>query len=214
MTARRRRSSSPHPGTYPVFLAIFLLVLCVQSVKSASDYDPYKILGVSRIASQAEIKRAYKNLAREWWVGGLIDSTITSFNWNSSLSLCVLCASTLTRKLVPVVIHLIMKMSQLLLPKWTWQQLMLFWLSNKYDVITFRLLFYFSCRHPDKNKDPNAEDMFIKISKSYEVGGWVQMHHITPTTCSCHLQVLFPSLCLSFCILSLLCPADFVQRRT
>lgn len=25
-------------------------------------------------------------------------------------------------------------------------------------------------RHPDKNKDPKAEDMFIKISKSYEVG--------------------------------------------
>ena len=28
-------------------------------------------------------------------------------------------------------------------------------------------------RHPDKNKDPNAEDMFIKVSKSYEVG---EMH--------------------------------------
>uniref|UniRef100_A0A8C6P9M8 DnaJ homolog subfamily C member 16 n=1 Tax=Nothobranchius furzeri TaxID=105023 RepID=A0A8C6P9M8_NOTFU len=52
-------------------------------------FDPYSILGVSRSASQAEIKRAYKNLAREW--------------------------------------------------------------------------------HPDKNKDPKAEDMFIKISKSYEI---------------------------------------------
>uniref|UniRef100_A0A7N6BK83 DnaJ homolog subfamily C member 16 n=1 Tax=Anabas testudineus TaxID=64144 RepID=A0A7N6BK83_ANATE len=59
------------------------------SILSASEYDPYKILGVSRSASQPEIKRAYKNLAREW--------------------------------------------------------------------------------HPDKNKDPNAEDMFIKISKSYEI---------------------------------------------
>ncbi|KAG7238358.1 hypothetical protein INR49_031074 [Caranx melampygus] len=86
MTVRR---TSRQPGTYPVLLAIFLLVLCVQSVKSASDYDPYKILGVGRSASQAEIKRAYKNLAREW--------------------------------------------------------------------------------HPDKNKDPKAEDMFIKISKSYEI---------------------------------------------
>ncbi|KAM6928181.1 dnaJ homolog subfamily C member 16 [Xenentodon cancila] len=47
------------------------------------------ILGVGRSASQAEIKRAYKNLAKEW--------------------------------------------------------------------------------HPDKNKDPNAEDMFIKITKSYEI---------------------------------------------
>lgn len=57
--------------------------------KSSPEYDPYKILGVSRSASQAEIKRAYKNLAKEW--------------------------------------------------------------------------------HPDKNKDPNAEDMFIKVSKSYEI---------------------------------------------
>lgn len=55
----------------------------------ASEYDPYKILGVGRSASQAEIKRAYKTLAKEW--------------------------------------------------------------------------------HPDKNKDPKAEDMFIKVSKSYEI---------------------------------------------
>ncbi|XP_068598200.1 dnaJ homolog subfamily C member 16 [Brachionichthys hirsutus] len=70
--------------TRPALLAIFLLVL-----SAASEYDPYRILGVSRTASQTEIKRAYKNLAKEW--------------------------------------------------------------------------------HPDKNKDPNAEDMFIKISKSYEI---------------------------------------------
>uniref|UniRef100_A0A8C7Z3R3 DnaJ homolog subfamily C member 16 n=1 Tax=Oryzias sinensis TaxID=183150 RepID=A0A8C7Z3R3_9TELE len=56
---------------------------------ATSEYDPYKILGVSRSAGQAEIKRAYKKLVREW--------------------------------------------------------------------------------HPDKNKDPKAEDMFIKISKSYEI---------------------------------------------
>lgn len=66
-----------------------MLLLSLQLVKTASDYDPYKILGVSRSASQAEIKRAYKSLAREW--------------------------------------------------------------------------------HPDKNKDPKAEDMFIKVSKSYEI---------------------------------------------
>uniref|UniRef100_A0A7N8XLY0 DnaJ homolog subfamily C member 16 n=1 Tax=Mastacembelus armatus TaxID=205130 RepID=A0A7N8XLY0_9TELE len=60
-----------------------------DAFKSAAEYDPYKVLGVSRSASQAEVKRAYKTLAREW--------------------------------------------------------------------------------HPDKNKDPKAEDMFIKISKSYEI---------------------------------------------
>uniref|UniRef100_A0A672G4A9 DnaJ homolog subfamily C member 16-like n=1 Tax=Salarias fasciatus TaxID=181472 RepID=A0A672G4A9_SALFA len=82
-------SADPHPRIRPLLLAMFLLILSVSLVKAASEYDPYKILGVSRSASQAEIKRAYKNLAREW--------------------------------------------------------------------------------HPDKNKDPKAEDMFIKVSKSYEV---------------------------------------------
>ncbi|XP_028309792.1 dnaJ homolog subfamily C member 16-like [Gouania willdenowi] len=51
--------------------------------------DPYKILGVTRSANQAEIKKVYKRLAKEW--------------------------------------------------------------------------------HPDKNKNPGAEDMFIKITKSYEI---------------------------------------------
>ncbi|KAK7877955.1 hypothetical protein WMY93_031383 [Mugilogobius chulae] len=58
-------------------------------VVECAEFDPYKILGVSRRASQPEIKKAYKTLAKEW--------------------------------------------------------------------------------HPDKNKDPTAEDMFIKVSKSYEV---------------------------------------------
>ncbi|XP_033990859.1 dnaJ homolog subfamily C member 16-like [Trematomus bernacchii] len=78
-----------HPLTCPVSLAIFLLILSVQLVRAASENDPYKILGVSRSASQAEIKKAYKTLAKEW--------------------------------------------------------------------------------HPDKNKSPGAEDMFIKVSKSYEI---------------------------------------------
>lgn len=84
-----RRTSRYPPRTCPLLLAIFLLILSEQLARAASEYDPYKILGVSRSASQTEIKRAYKNLAKEW--------------------------------------------------------------------------------HPDKNKDPKAEDMFIKISKSYEI---------------------------------------------
>uniref|UniRef100_A0A7N9APL1 DnaJ homolog subfamily C member 16 n=1 Tax=Mastacembelus armatus TaxID=205130 RepID=A0A7N9APL1_9TELE len=83
------RTPSRHPRTCSLLLAVFLLLLSVQVGEAAAEYDPYKVLGVSRSASQAEVKRAYKTLAREW--------------------------------------------------------------------------------HPDKNKDPKAEDMFIKISKSYEI---------------------------------------------
>uniref|UniRef100_A0A8C1F551 DnaJ (Hsp40) homolog, subfamily C, member 16 like n=1 Tax=Cyprinus carpio carpio TaxID=630221 RepID=A0A8C1F551_CYPCA len=66
----------------------FVFVSC-YSLASAPEFDPYNVLGVTRHASQAEIKKVYKSLAREW--------------------------------------------------------------------------------HPDKNKSPGAEDMFIKITKSYEI---------------------------------------------
>ncbi|XP_028736503.1 dnaJ homolog subfamily C member 16 [Peromyscus leucopus] len=65
-----------------------VLFLTLQGL-SALDFDPYRVLGVSRTASQTDIKKAYKKLAREW--------------------------------------------------------------------------------HPDKNKDPGAEDKFIQISKAYEI---------------------------------------------
>ncbi|XP_039611716.1 dnaJ homolog subfamily C member 16 [Polypterus senegalus] len=69
-------------------LVIFLL-LFTPNLLRAAEFDPYKVLGLSKTASQTQIKKAYKQLAREW--------------------------------------------------------------------------------HPDKNKNPEAEDMFIKITKSYEV---------------------------------------------
>ncbi|XP_005800193.1 dnaJ homolog subfamily C member 16 [Xiphophorus maculatus] len=72
-----------------VMAVVVLSVLLAGSSHAAPEMDPYKILGVTRSASQAEIKKVYKRLAKEW--------------------------------------------------------------------------------HPDKNKDPGAEDMFIKITKSYEI---------------------------------------------
>uniref|UniRef100_A0A4W6G974 DnaJ homolog subfamily C member 16 n=1 Tax=Lates calcarifer TaxID=8187 RepID=A0A4W6G974_LATCA len=76
-------------------MSVLLAVVWVLSVvltgptQAGPEMDPYKILGVTRTASQAEIKKVYKRLAKEW--------------------------------------------------------------------------------HPDKNKNPGAEDMFIKITKSYEI---------------------------------------------
>ncbi|XP_017290113.1 dnaJ homolog subfamily C member 16 [Kryptolebias marmoratus] len=89
MTGRSTDRGPSPPWTRPVLLAIFLLTLTVRVVQPTSEFDPYQVLGVGRSASQAEIKRAYKNLVREW--------------------------------------------------------------------------------HPDKSRDPKAEDMFIKISKSYQI---------------------------------------------
>ncbi|KAK0132870.1 DnaJ subfamily C member 16 [Merluccius polli] len=77
------RMSLPHA------VVVVLLLLLAGSLYAAAEVDPYKILGVTRSASQAEIKKVYKRLAKEW--------------------------------------------------------------------------------HPDKNKSPEAEDMFIKITKSYEI---------------------------------------------
>ncbi|XP_060114924.1 dnaJ homolog subfamily C member 16 [Heteronotia binoei] len=72
-----------------ISLVLVLFLILALQILSAVDFDPYRILGVSRTASQADIKKAYKKLAREW--------------------------------------------------------------------------------HPDKNKDPGAEDKFIQISKAYEI---------------------------------------------
>lgn len=60
------RRGSRQARTYPAVVAIFLLMMIMPMAKTASEYDPYKILGVGMSASQAEIKRAYKNLAKEW----------------------------------------------------------------------------------------------------------------------------------------------------
>ncbi|XP_063319805.1 dnaJ homolog subfamily C member 16-like [Pelmatolapia mariae] len=73
----------------PLAIVVVLHVLLAGLVYAEPEMDPYKILGVTKRASQAEIKKFYKRLAKEW--------------------------------------------------------------------------------HPDKNKDPGAEDMFIKITKSYEI---------------------------------------------
>lgn len=45
---------------------VLLSVLLAGSSHAGPEMDPYKTLGVTRIASQAEIKKVYKRLAKEW----------------------------------------------------------------------------------------------------------------------------------------------------
>lgn len=49
-----------------VVLVKFLIILALAY--SEDDQDLYKILGINKRATQKEIKQAYKNLAKEWYV--------------------------------------------------------------------------------------------------------------------------------------------------
>lgn len=50
----------------PLAVAVLLSVLLSGAAPAGPEMDPYKILGVTRSASQVEIKRVYKRLAKEW----------------------------------------------------------------------------------------------------------------------------------------------------
>ena len=50
----------------PLAVVVVLSVLLTGATHAGPEMDPYKILGVTRSASQAEIKKVYKRLAKEW----------------------------------------------------------------------------------------------------------------------------------------------------
>lgn len=45
---------------------LIVCVLLAGAQGDGKDFDPYKILGVTKSASQAEVKKVYKRLAKEW----------------------------------------------------------------------------------------------------------------------------------------------------
>lgn len=49
-----------------VAVVLVLSVLLAGASHAGPEMDPYKVLGVTRSASQAEIKKVYKRLAKEW----------------------------------------------------------------------------------------------------------------------------------------------------
>ena len=67
--SRRYSGLMPVPVRVPVLVLVLMLVLVdLVLVQSGPESDPYQTLGVTRSASQSDIKKAYKHLAREWYV--------------------------------------------------------------------------------------------------------------------------------------------------
>lgn len=54
-------------ATLGLLLAVIILVANVDKVSAATaNTDPYKILGVQKHATLQDIRKAYKQLAKEW----------------------------------------------------------------------------------------------------------------------------------------------------
>ncbi|CAB3405675.1 unnamed protein product [Caenorhabditis bovis] len=58
------RCSEPTPGMR-IFWLVVISAICLTSI-AQEDEDPYSVLGISRRASQREVKGAYKAMAKEW----------------------------------------------------------------------------------------------------------------------------------------------------
>ena len=65
----------------PFAVVLVLVVVLAGSLYASAEADPYKILGVTRSASQAEIKKVYKRLAKEWYRCRDTNHSTISYNY-------------------------------------------------------------------------------------------------------------------------------------
>lgn len=74
-----------------LLLSVALVAYDVTARPSSSAYheDPYKVLGVSRQASESEIKRAYRQLALKWHPDKVELYELFSFHDDNPHSWCV-----------------------------------------------------------------------------------------------------------------------------
>lgn len=59
-------------------LTALVLMLAVAPSALGWREDPYRVLGVSRSASETEIKRAYRSLALKWHPDKVLDMRLTA----------------------------------------------------------------------------------------------------------------------------------------
>ena len=58
-----------HNAKYRLQQCMALLIMCFLislNAMTSDSFDPYAVLGVKREASEKDIRRAYKALARKW----------------------------------------------------------------------------------------------------------------------------------------------------
>lgn len=87
MTQIRMKSSRLKLKLLLVLLLSVALVAYDVTARASSTYqeDPYKVLGVSRQASESEIKRAYRQLALKWHPDKVESSTSCSLSMTTML---------------------------------------------------------------------------------------------------------------------------------
>ena len=60
------RHNANYISQYCMALLLMMCFLMTLNAMTSDPFDPYAVLGVKRDASEKDIRRAYKALARKW----------------------------------------------------------------------------------------------------------------------------------------------------